>query len=208
MRARKNKKEKSTRKPSQERSVATVEAILEAAARILEREGLTRQFGTNRIAREAGVSIGSLYEYFDSRDAIVLALCDRHVARIRALFDLALVELAGASLDQATDFFIDALFALHEGRPDLQRTLHHEFPRMMGLQPFIETDRYIEARLVDWLAVRSPAADRGHLETRAFVAVRAARAVTIHVFAENLAEERKGRVRGAMKELLVRTLQP
>ena len=57
--------------------MATVEAILEAAARILEREGLTRLFGTNRIAREAGVSVGSLYEYFDSRDAIVRALSER-----------------------------------------------------------------------------------------------------------------------------------
>lgn len=206
MRARRNK-EKTTRKPSQERSQATVEAILEAAARILEREGLTRQFGTNRIAREAGVSIGSLYEYFDSREAIVRALCDLHVARIRALFDQALADLAGASIDQAVEFFVDALFALHEGRPDLQRTLHHEFPLMMGLQPFIETDRYIEARLVDWLVVRAPGVDRGHLETRAFIAVRATRAVTIHVFAESLPEERKGQVRAAIKELLTRTLQ-
>jgi AcrR family transcriptional regulator len=59
--------------------VATVDAILEAAARILERDGLGRAFGTNRIAREAGVSIGSLYEYFEGQDAIVRALCDRHI---------------------------------------------------------------------------------------------------------------------------------
>jgi AcrR family transcriptional regulator len=198
---------KSTRKPSQERAVATVEAILEAAARILEREGLTRLFGTNRIAREAGVSVGSLYEYFDSRDAIVRALSERHVTRVRALCDQAMADLASASLDQAADFFVDALFALHEGRPDLQRTLHHEFPRTNGLQPFIEVDQYVEVKLVEWLSLRTPEVPREELTARAFVAVRSVRAVTIHVFAEAVGAAQKERVRGEVKRLLVRTLE-
>ena len=195
---------KSARKPSQERAVATVEAILEAAARILERDGLGRSFGTNRIAREAGVSIGSLYEYFDGRDAIVSALCQRHVTRVKTLVDHAFVELQHAPIETAVGLFVDALFALHAHRPALQVTLHHEFPLRLGLQPFIDSDRYIEAKLVDWLAERDPAAD---LATRAFVAIRAGRAVTIHAFAEGLPEERKARVRLAVKALLVGALE-
>ena len=124
---------KPARKPSQERAVATVDAILEAAARILERDGLGRAFGTNRIAREAGVSIGSLYEYFEGQDAIVRALCHRHMDNVRALVDRAFLELANAPIEAAVEVFVDSLFALHADRPSLHRTLHHEFSLSFGL---------------------------------------------------------------------------
>lgn len=62
--------------PRQARSRATVEAILEAATRILEEEGLAGMT-TNRTAELAGVSIGSLYQYFPSRDAILAELVRR-----------------------------------------------------------------------------------------------------------------------------------
>ena len=88
---------KSLRNPRQDRSRATVDAILEAAARILEREG-PEGLCTNRIARDAGVSIGSLYEYFDGRDAIVRTLCERHLDVVRAVTDQAFELLEHAPL--------------------------------------------------------------------------------------------------------------
>jgi AcrR family transcriptional regulator len=59
--------------PGQARSQETVNIILEAIARILESDGL-RGFNTNAIAAKAGVSVGSLYQYFPNKDAIELAL--------------------------------------------------------------------------------------------------------------------------------------
>jgi AcrR family transcriptional regulator len=197
---------KAARKPTQGRAHATVDAILEAAARILEREGMGR-LGTNRIAREAGVSIGSLYEYFAGRDAIVRALCERHLAGLKDLVDTAFAHLADAPLDLAVDVFIDALFALHASRPALHRTLQHEFPLHFGLEPFIESDRYFEQKLVEWLRRRRPDRPLDDLTTRAFIAIRASRVVTIHTFAEGLDEERRGRVRAGLKELLLLTLR-
>lgn len=194
------------RKPAQERALATVEAILEAAARILEREGLTRSFGTNRIAREAGVGIGSLYEYFEGKDAIVKALCERHIGRVRSLIDRAFVELRDVPLEQAVEAFIDALFGLHEARPALQRTLHAEFPQRFGLEPFIESDRYLEQKLVEWLAPRYPEAGPELLAARAFVAIRGARSVIIHSVIEGLPEERRRTVRATLKTSLMGTL--
>lgn len=194
------------RKPSQQRAHATVEVILEAAARILERDGSWHGFSTNRIAREAGVSIGSLYEYFEGKDAIVKALCERHVARVKALMDLAFDELRGASIEHAVAHVLDGLFLLHDARPDLQRTLHLEFPRQFGLDPLIESDRYIEAKLVDWLAERWPGVARSELSARAFVAIRAGRTVTIHAFAEGLPAERKAQVRAVIIETITRLL--
>src|SRR3954452_9973154 len=69
---------KPRRKPSQERSHQTVEAILEAAAQVFERHGYAAGT-TNRIAERAGISIGSLYQYFPGRDAILIAIVDRHI---------------------------------------------------------------------------------------------------------------------------------
>lgn len=70
------------RKPVQERSRRTVDAILEAAVQILEQDG-EAGFTTNHVARRAGVSIGTLYQYFDGKDAILLALSERANIDIR-----------------------------------------------------------------------------------------------------------------------------
>src|SRR5215475_5457688 len=69
------------RKPRQDRARDTVEAILEAAAQVFERHGY-RAGTTNWIAERAGVSIGSLYQYFPNKDAIVMELARRHIAQL------------------------------------------------------------------------------------------------------------------------------
>ena len=79
--------------PVQMRAQATVETIFEATARIVEKEGETA-LTTNRIAAEAGFSIGTLYQYFPSKEAVVLAMVQRRRDRvqddIQALLDDAL----------------------------------------------------------------------------------------------------------------------
>src|SRR5437899_6576406 len=65
---------------SQDRSGATVDALVEATARILVREGFEKA-STNRIAEIAGVSVGSLYQYFPSKEALVAAVIDATTRR-------------------------------------------------------------------------------------------------------------------------------
>ncbi|WP_054569520.1 TetR/AcrR family transcriptional regulator [Frankia sp. R43] len=67
------------KRPAQERSRRTVEAILEAAAQLLATKGY-RATTTNHVAERAGVSIGSLYQYFPNKDALVAALVEEHLA--------------------------------------------------------------------------------------------------------------------------------
>lgn len=73
---------KNRRNPRQARAQATVEAIQQATLQILEAEGLAR-LTTNRIAERAGVSIGTLYQYFADRDAILAAIGQREAELIR-----------------------------------------------------------------------------------------------------------------------------
>ena len=74
--------EKKRRNPKQARARATVEAILEAAFQILDTDGLT-QLTTSRIAERAGVSIGTLYQYFPDREAILLEMGQRQGVEMR-----------------------------------------------------------------------------------------------------------------------------
>src|SRR2546423_5851957 len=83
---------KPRRSPRQERSRETVEAILEGAAQVFERHGYAKGT-TNRIAERAGVSIGSLYQYFPNKGAIVVELSRRHMAEVRGVARPALQEL-------------------------------------------------------------------------------------------------------------------
>ena len=78
--------------PKQKRSETNVSAILEASARVLEREGLAG-FNTNRIAAEAGVGIGTLYQFFRSKEAILVAIARRQLDADRAAIMSALASV-------------------------------------------------------------------------------------------------------------------
>src|SRR5215813_1537503 len=85
---------------SQERSRATVAALIEATARILVREGFENA-STNRIAEEAGVSIGSLYQYYPSKEALVAAVIDRDNHRRMQVVRDAMAEVAALPVEEA-----------------------------------------------------------------------------------------------------------
>lgn len=90
------------RRPRQSRSRHTVEAVLAAVPLVIQRHG-PASLTTNRIAEVAGVSIGSLYQYFPDKQSIVAALLERHAA------DAELHRLACASTAPGTDHFRQAL---------------------------------------------------------------------------------------------------
>ncbi len=127
-----NAEPKRRRKPSQERARVTVDAILEGAARVFDREGLDAT--TNRIAAEAGVSIGSLYEYFANKQALLEALGERHLetarASITALGERWLETAPGAEAlaDELTALVLDA-HARHPSTHTLLTDLARRHPR-------------------------------------------------------------------------------
>jgi AcrR family transcriptional regulator len=111
--------------PRQSRSAETVAAILEAAAQVLEAAGF-RGFNTNAVARRAGVSIGSFYQYFPNKNALTIALISRETERFRADTARALDEATGTA---AMDHFIAAAVRQQLRRPVLARLLDIEESR-------------------------------------------------------------------------------
>jgi AcrR family transcriptional regulator len=120
-----------------------VETLLAATARVLQRDGYDRA-STNRIAAEAGVSIGSLYQYFPGKEALVAALIEREVeAQFRVVAD-KLGELMDAPLSVAVPKLVEAVVSAHRHHTKLHRVLTEEVPRVGALRRIVD----IEARLV------------------------------------------------------------
>lgn len=84
--------------PSQARSEQTIRIIFEAAAQVLNDSG-EAALTTNRIAQRAGVSIGTLYQYFDSKEAIVLAMLARERGQVMSTLDILLTNADSTSPD-------------------------------------------------------------------------------------------------------------
>jgi AcrR family transcriptional regulator len=115
--------------PRQARAIVTQDAILEAATHIIIRGGLAA-FNTNAIAQRAGVSIGSLYQYFPNRDALMVALIERsqreQVARVQA----AAQALGDADLETTVRVLVRAAQYHHRENSLLASAIDHEEARL------------------------------------------------------------------------------
>ena len=120
------------REAKQSRAKATVEAIMEAAAQILSRDGLA-SLNTNAIARRAGVSVGSVYEYFPNKQAIIDRLLDRHLQDgEEALRQGASALPSTPTPRDIVHALVDGAVRLHQSDPQLHRVLSTVVPLSAG----------------------------------------------------------------------------
>jgi AcrR family transcriptional regulator len=185
------------KKPRQERSEATVDAILEATARVLCTTGYDRA-STNRIALAAGVSIGSLYQYFPSKEALVAALAERHMAKMTSLVRAKLAELADAPIAVGVRAMIQAMFDAHAVEPALHKVLIEQVPRIGRLENLRTVESEVEELVLTLLKTRKSELRRGALETMALLLITVVEAVT---HATVLAELDPSRAQAMAEEL-------
>ena len=117
--------------PSQERSKDTVEAILTAAAHIFSELGYAATT-TNKIALRAGVSIGSLYQYFPNKDAIIVSLTEQMFREGLKMTEAIVrdTENSQATFRQKLRRFIEGMVALHMKNPKLHKILTEHAPNL------------------------------------------------------------------------------
>lgn len=141
---------KPRKKPTQERSTATVDAIVEAAIRILRRDGWAG-LTTTRVAGVAGVSVGSLYQYFPNRAAIAVEIVRRRTRHF--LTAVLAADLAGAADFEAVARIAMAVF-IEEKRRELAMTLalRDNLAAMQGRQAIVEEARAFVPALQEKLA--------------------------------------------------------
>jgi AcrR family transcriptional regulator len=164
--------------PQQQRAKATVSAILDGMVRVLEQEG-SDAASTSRVAEVAGVSVGTLYQYFANRDALLDALQDREFERATEMMQRVLASGAYASDREAARAVIEGLLELHSAAPALHRLLVVEGLRVTPTDRVQAFDMRIIAAIRSFLGLANVRMRRKNLDAAAFVVYQAVRATML-----------------------------
>ncbi|AXI04004.1 TetR/AcrR family transcriptional regulator [Aquirhabdus parva] len=162
---------------SQKRSRLTVDALIEATALVLRKEGYDRT-STNKIAAVAGVSIGSLYQYFPSKEALVTAVIERHTQALSQIVGSALLKVAEHPIAIGVRELVVAAIEAHRIDPDLHRILAEEVPptgRHENIDTFV---RNAQTLIRSYLEVHRHEIGIRNLDLAAFLMVNTVEALT------------------------------
>ena len=167
------------RQPSQDRSRQTVDVIVEAAAHVFERHGYAAGT-TNRIAERAGVSIGSLYQYFPNKEAILAVLLERHAAEAEEVFGNVMQHVVESphDFDGILRDFVEAMVRLHASNPRLQHVLLEEAPRPTRVRKALSRAQENAMRGVELLLERNPEVRVPNARAAAYLVVRSVECLT------------------------------
>ena len=140
------------KRPRQPRAQVTVDAIIEATAQLLLKLPVDK-VTTNAVAERAGVSVGSLYQYFADRDALIRALLEqRRTVQLEHMV-AALSDTQGASLREFARHLVEAMLAPTTDR-DLERILNAEMFRLRGVDGIFVSEEAFARGLVPFFALR------------------------------------------------------
>ena len=194
---------------SQERSRQTVNAILDATARVLIKEGYDHA-STNKIAAVAGVSVGSLYQYFPSKEALVAAVSERHSQEVLQLMRGTLVKVAARPVEVAAREFVSVAIEAHRVNPRLHRVLAEEVPRIGRLENIETINQEVYTLIRGYLDAHRDEINIADLTVAALICVTAVDALThaaVLRFPEILADEKAEVFVGEVTDLVVRYLR-
>lgn len=154
--------------PIQERSRQTVRAILEATAQVLVQlgyEGTT----TGAVVLRAGVSIGTLYQYFPNKESLVAALIEQHVEQVLDMLEIALRGHVDDTLEGTLRAVVQASLEAHRLQPELHKVLTEQVPRKGRLAEALNVGGRLTMMLQLDLSRRLPHLPESRLRLLAFV---------------------------------------
>ena len=131
------------RKPSQQRSKQVVEALIEATGQVIAERGLG-QATTNHIAARAGVSVGSLYQYFANKEELLAALFDKLVDDLGQAVDRGLPLLLDADLPTMVRGLLQAGFAFIGGNEKLYLELARNWDQQSSQRVLRSLERHLQ----------------------------------------------------------------
>jgi AcrR family transcriptional regulator len=137
--------------PQQSRATATRDAILESAAIILRKEGLVG-FNTNRVAEVAGISVGSLYQYYPNKASLLSALSIQQHAQLYAKVELASRSMNNFPLDKAITKLLSVVLAHQYAQPELAAALDIAERELTMTDEVLAQKKLLIALLVELLA--------------------------------------------------------
>lgn len=132
--------------PKQGRSKNLVGTILTATTRVLETAGYAKAT-TNRIAELAGVSIGSLYQYFPSKEALVGAILDQQIERNQKRFEAKILEVDGKSLEELIDVLVQTAAETYLPNRKIMSILFEQAPALQKTQNILRVRKHVTSQL-------------------------------------------------------------
>jgi len=183
----------------------TVDAILRATAHILVKdgyEGLT----TNKVATRAGVSIGSLYQYFPSKESLVGALVDEHHTHMMQLLGQTVAELGAQDPENAVRVFVKGMLQAHALEPELHRVLAEQLPRMAGFEKIRELSREAAVLVQAYLELHRARVRPRNLALASTVVVYAVEAATHAALLEGTLRDQLEALANEISDMVIRYL--
>jgi AcrR family transcriptional regulator len=137
--------------PLQNRAAATRDAILQAAALILQREQFSA-FNTNRVAEVAGISIGSLYQYYPNKAALLTALTIEQHAQLLVKIEKAIAQTQKLSMQKAIEKLITIVIAHQFENPELARALDYAERALTPTDEMLSQKKLMIATLTEMMS--------------------------------------------------------
>ena len=153
---------KSRKKPRQSRSKVTVDALLQATTHILLKDGV-EALTTNHVAEVAGVSIGSLYQYFPNKASLIAALIEQHVDHEVSTLKEVFLNWKGPPGEPLFRAFINEFIQIHLNDIELTKLLHQQVSYLECRQALREATKYFESIIEAFLTAQLEI----HLSTKA-----------------------------------------
>jgi|OpeIllAssembly_1097287.scaffolds.fasta_scaffold690567_1 AcrR family transcriptional regulator len=196
------------KEPTQKRSRATFDAIVAATARVLVKDGYDA-LSTNRVAREAGVSVGSLYQYFPGKEALVAAVMEQYSQRMQENIAERMSRIgADAGPEEAATEIIRAMLAAQQAEPRLHRALVEQVPRIGALRRAHELQVSYERLVAAWMESNADRVEVRDVETAAFVLVAAVEGLVNRVILDRPDLVASGRIEDHILRLILAYVNP
>jgi len=188
--------------PQQRRAKATFDALVTAAAQVLVRDGYEKA-NVNVIARRAGCSIGSLYQYFPTKEALVAAVLRAHAQRMISVFLERLVELAHAPVRDAIRGVIERTLDAFSVDPHLMKVIVEQVPRTGLLARSRDFEGQLAAMLQGYLEFHRAELKIDNLDLAVKILVHAVDAVMTAMVVESPALEARAALVDELTALII-----
>lgn len=136
--------------PSQARSKATVDAIFQATLQVLITTGGSR-LTTTAVAERAGVSVGTLYQYFPNKQSLLIALLHQHLDEVATVMENASDRLKGETLDLVADGLAKSFLAIKTHDIRATRALYRVYAEINVVDILVQASDRIHRAILSCL---------------------------------------------------------
>ena len=151
-------------------SQSSVDHILDAAVRVLVQEGYDVT-STNRIAQEAGISIGALYHHFPNKEAVVAAVVERFTADAERFILERMMEVVGESYSVIARTMLEAYVGFLQKRLRLVRVIVEQVPRLGNVNKVSAIEQRMEKAVRNYLTNNKAQLGIASIEAATFISV-------------------------------------